>query len=176
VNRLWLLVPMIAGCAPTQTRAENEGSPSATAMADIRPMPTSTESAATASSSPTAAPEPPPEPTLSEAERQELAKSDIETGSVTFHPYKWELVRFAAPLICKDQEGRTGGGFIRIQNGKVVEFSVEEEVPKNERAPEQGMKTIEIKIPGAAGKPIAPVPPELAPLFRRRAAFSWSCL
>lgn len=113
---------------------------------------------------------------MTQEELAAAAKKDLQSKRVIEHPYRWTLVNFAAGHLCSTRAAQSGDARIRIKDGKVVELSVEEEF-LDEKRPELGPRFEDVKIPSASGKPIAPVPPELAPLFLKGAvAFSWSCL
>jgi hypothetical protein len=161
-----------AACASSsQTEPQTTQEPTAEAAS------TATEGAPPASAAGPSAADPAAAPgAMSEAERLEAAKQDIEGKRLYRHPYYYEVVGLTAQVLCKDDKfrGQSGDGVIVIKDGKVVSFDLQELTPDPKDPSKQTPELI--SIPGMKGRAAPPIPNEIKPLFASPVEFSWSCM
>ncbi len=163
---------LAAACASSsQTEPQATQEPTAEAASAATDGAPSASAAGPSAADPAAAPG-----TMSEAERLEAAKEDIERKRLSRHPYYYEIVNLTAQVLCKDEKlrGQSGDAVIVIKDGKVESFDVQELTP-DPKDPSKQTPTL-ISIPGMKGRAAPPIPNEIKPLFASPVELSWSCM
>ncbi|HTJ85399.1 MAG TPA: hypothetical protein VL400_26960 [Polyangiaceae bacterium] len=148
-----------ATAEPTGAAAVAAAEPSAIALPTTSAASAPSTSSVTPSSSASAAPAP-----MSEAEKAEATKHDLEMGRLAHHPYALEIAEIVTPAVCKAfGQGWSGDGILVVKNGKIVSF----EAGTSTSDAKGNEKWHGKKMPELKGKAVPPIPPELAPLFAK---------